>query len=107
MDPRYKAQVQLLVNVLPAVASVDVFALKGGTAINLFHFDLPRLSVDIDLTYLPVQNRNESLRGISDGLGKIIEEVETLRQPGLSVSRILGGRCGEHKAFDFGRLFNS
>jgi len=44
----------LLVEVLPVVAGEPCFALKGGTAINLFVRDLPRLSVDIDLTYLPV-----------------------------------------------------
>ena len=46
----YAAQVELLVQILPAVAQEDCFALKGGTAINLFYRDLPRLSVDIDLT---------------------------------------------------------
>lgn len=50
----YRAQVELLIRCLPAVASVPDFALKGGTAINLFLRDMPRLSVDIDLTYLPV-----------------------------------------------------
>jgi hypothetical protein len=40
----------LLVEVLPVVAGEPCFALKGGTAINLFVRDLPRLSVDIDLT---------------------------------------------------------
>lgn len=53
-DPRFRQQVQLLVSVLPLVAEERCFALKGGTAINLFVRDLPRLSVDIDLTYLPV-----------------------------------------------------
>lgn len=46
----YENQVRLLVACLPAVAKQDVFALKGGTAINLFYRDMPRLSVDIDLT---------------------------------------------------------
>lgn len=63
----YVEQVQLLVRVLPVVAEETRFALKGGTAINLFYRDLPRLSVDIDLTYLPIQDRAESLAGI-DGL---------------------------------------
>ncbi len=49
----YEAQVALLVRVLPHVAKERTLALKGGTAINLFYRDLPRLSVDIDLTYLP------------------------------------------------------
>lgn len=52
-DNPYYAQVNLLVRVLPVVAREGCFALKGGTAINLFVRDLPRLSVDIDLAYLP------------------------------------------------------
>lgn len=51
----YRRQVGLLIRVLPLVAEEQVFALKGGTAINLFIRDLPRLSVDIDLTYLPIE----------------------------------------------------
>ena len=50
MPDRYVAQVRLLVSVLPDIAQETAFALKGGTAINLFCRDLPRLSVDIDLT---------------------------------------------------------
>ena len=51
----YYKQVQLLMDVIPFIAKEETFALKGGTAINLFIQDLPRLSVDIDLTYLPVE----------------------------------------------------
>jgi len=40
----YYRQVQLLVQLLPLVAEEDCFALKGGTAINLFVRNLPRLS---------------------------------------------------------------
>jgi hypothetical protein len=47
---RYRAQVALLIRTLPFVAAEPEFALKGGTAINLFVRPLPRLSVDIDLT---------------------------------------------------------
>ena len=57
MLEHYRDQAQLLIDVLPYVAQQKVFALKGGTAINLFHRDLPRLSVDIDLTYVPVNDR--------------------------------------------------
>ena len=57
---RYAAQVALLVRMLPEIAEEESFALKGGTAINLFIRDLPRLSVDIDLTYLPVAERARS-----------------------------------------------
>ncbi len=50
----YRRQVALLVRILPLVAEEESFALKGGTAINLFVRDMPRLSVDIDLTYVPI-----------------------------------------------------
>lgn len=53
-DNPYYRQVRLLVAVLPFVGQERCFALKGGTAINLFVRDMPRLSVDIDLTYLEV-----------------------------------------------------
>lgn len=50
----YKRQVDLLIRTIPHVAEETCFALKGGTAINLFIRDLPRLSIDIDLTYVPI-----------------------------------------------------
>lgn len=50
----YQKQVALLMRVLPFIAEEDCFALKGGTAINFFVRNMPRLSVDIDLTYLAV-----------------------------------------------------
>ncbi len=52
INEQYRRQVALLVRTLPIVAQERCFALKGGTAINLFVRDMPRLSVDIDLTYL-------------------------------------------------------
>lgn len=55
METRYFNQAKLLVSTLPSVAREPSLALKGGTAINLFLQNLPRLSVDIDLTYLPVE----------------------------------------------------
>jgi hypothetical protein len=59
MDPRspYFEQVRLLVEILPALARRTEYALKGGTAINLFFRDMPRLSVDVDLVYLIRQDR--------------------------------------------------
>ena len=71
----YRRQVGLLVQSLPFVANEDCFALKGGTAINLFIRDLPRLSVDIDLTYLPIQERSESLTGIDGALRRMAKDV--------------------------------
>jgi len=49
----YMAQVDLLVRAIPVIAEEADFALKGGTAINLFWRDMPRLSVDIDGRYRP------------------------------------------------------
>jgi len=70
---QYRAQVSLLVRVLPYVAEETCFALKGGTAINLFIRDMPRLSVDIDLTYLPVAPRADSLAAIDAALRRVAE----------------------------------
>ena len=70
-DERYLRQVGLLVRTLPFVAEERCFALKGGTAINLFVRDLPRLSVDIDLAYLPIEDRRSSLHGIEAALQRI------------------------------------
>jgi len=67
-DNPYYQQVVLLLDVLPIVGQETCFALKGGTAINLFVRNLPRLSVDIDLTYLPVQDRTTSLREVGSAL---------------------------------------
>jgi predicted nucleotidyltransferase component of viral defense system len=55
MIPRFEAQVRLLLRVLPEFSDVSVFALKGGTAINLFVQDLPRLSVDLDFAYMGLE----------------------------------------------------
>lgn len=70
-DKRYTDRVQLLVDVLPTLATEPRFALKGGTAINLFEHDLPRLSVDIDVTWLPVQEFAEDARQITAALEQL------------------------------------
>jgi predicted nucleotidyltransferase component of viral defense system len=67
----YKAQVDLLLQVLSYIVKEKIFALKGGTAINLFVRNMPRLSVDIDLTYTLIDSRNEALKNIEEGLGRI------------------------------------
>ena len=61
---QYRRQVTLLAQALSLVAEDSCFALKGGTAINLFVRNLPRLSVDIDLTYVPVADRSRALSDI-------------------------------------------
>ena len=72
----FTEQVRLLVALLPSVAKQACFALKGGTAINLFLRDRPRLSVDIDLAYLPVEDRDASLASIDAALGAITVDIE-------------------------------
>jgi predicted nucleotidyltransferase component of viral defense system len=71
----YTEQARLLVALLSSVAKQTCFALKGGTAINLFVRDMPRLSVDIDLAYLPVEDRDISLAAIDRALGAIAADI--------------------------------
>jgi predicted nucleotidyltransferase component of viral defense system len=71
----YRRQVELLIRILPFIAEENCFALKGGTAINLFLRAMPRLSADIDLTYLPVLPRAESLAAIDAAMKRIAERI--------------------------------
>ncbi|MCJ7448592.1 MAG: nucleotidyl transferase AbiEii/AbiGii toxin family protein [Bacteroidales bacterium] len=73
MNDSYKKQVSLLIRILPVIAREPDVALHGGTAINLFIREMPRLSVDIDLTYLPLKDRDESLTKIR----MILERIKT------------------------------
>jgi len=75
-DTVFFRQAELLLRVLPFVNEDEIFALKGGTAINFFLRDLPRLSVDIDLTYLPVNDRETALIDIGKALLRISERIE-------------------------------
>ncbi len=87
----YRQQVALLIRVLPFVAEERVFALKGGTAINLFVRDLPRLSVDIDLTYLPVEDRAASLAATDAAMLRIEKRIEKgIRGARVHASRSAG-----------------
>ena len=76
MNESYRRQVRLMLDLVPFIAEESVFALKGGTAINFFVRDLPRLSVDIDLTYLPRDDLAAALAGIADGLNRIKLKAE-------------------------------
>ncbi|HZP89319.1 MAG TPA: nucleotidyl transferase AbiEii/AbiGii toxin family protein [Burkholderiales bacterium] len=94
LSETYRRQVGLVLRVMPAVVAEECFALKGGTAINLFVHDLPRLSVDIDLTYLPVEDRASSLRGIEKALERIAERAKAA-VPRLLIER---GRTREERS---------
>jgi predicted nucleotidyltransferase component of viral defense system len=76
-NPYYR-QVQFLIQLLPLVAEEPCFALKGGTAINLFVRDLPRLSVDIDLVYLPTHDRAQALEAIKSALKRIAQRIQSV-----------------------------
>ena len=75
MDLNYKNQVKLLIDVLPYIAKEECFALKGGTAINLFYNNLPRLSVDIDLTYIGFESRDIASANINNALKRIADDL--------------------------------
>lgn len=79
MKEKYLRQVNLMLNIIPEVAKEACFALHGGTAINLFVLDMPRLSVDIDLTYIPIQERDVSISAINTALSRIENNIMALR----------------------------
>ena len=72
----YAQKVELLLRLIPIVMEENVFALHGGTAINLFLKDLPRYSVDIDLTYIPLADRQTSLDDINLHLKTIADKAK-------------------------------
>jgi len=74
-DNLYMKQAGLLLEVIPFLRKEKDFALKGGTAINFFIRNMPRLSVDIDLTYLVIKDREASIKEISDFLSRISNSV--------------------------------
>lgn len=73
-----------MVRLLPLVGEYSCFALKGGTAINLLYQDMPRLSVDIDLVYLPIAEREHSLEDITKNL-KSLGTMIAARLPGATI----------------------
>ena len=84
MNEFYQKQVALLIRIMPLVNKIKDFAVHGGTAINLFVKDMPRLSIDIDLTYIPLKNRNESLQEINNNLFYLKQQIERTI-PGIRV----------------------
>jgi predicted nucleotidyltransferase component of viral defense system len=69
MNPTYVATARLLADIAPVVFESGIFALKGGTAINLFLRNMPRLSVDLDLVFTDHRiPRTEALAAINEAL---------------------------------------
>lgn len=93
MNNIYIDKVKLLLRIMPIVMEEECFAVHGGTAINLFVGDLLRLSVDIDLTYIPLEDRtnsiihiNEALQRISDKVKKVLKGVKVI--PRLDICKL-------------------
>ena len=76
MKDRYRKQVALLIRIMPSVYKIKEFAVHGGTAINLFHRNLLRYSVDIDVTYIPIEDRQQSLASINQKLLEVKKNIE-------------------------------
>lgn len=84
MNSVYRNKVELLIRLLPFIMDEKVFAVHGGSAINLFVKDMPRYSVDIDLTYMPLAGREESLQDINAHLLSAAENAKA-HIPGLHI----------------------
>lgn len=73
MDKSYVDTVRLMLEVAPEVFASGRFAMKGGTALNLFVQDMPRLSVDIDVVFVPHRTPRET------ALAEIASELSALQ----------------------------
>jgi len=95
MDKVYADAVRLLLAATPEVFANDIFAMKGGTAINLFVRDMPRLSVDIDVVYTPWQvPREQALAAIADEIEAI---AARLAKRGMRTRKVASKDLGETK----------
>jgi nucleotidyltransferase AbiEii toxin of type IV toxin-antitoxin system/integrase-like protein len=107
VDERYRRQVALLMQIIPLITPETCFALKGGTAINLFIRDMPRLSVDIDLTYIPIADRTTSLNEIDAAMRRIKARIID----GIAGARVTAGRLIEqnctYKLFPASAMYRS
>lgn len=95
MNETYKKQVALLIRIMPLVYKITDFGVHGGTAINLFVKNMPRYSVDVDLTFIPISNREESITAINNHLNTLKQQIEKAI-PGVRVihkSAVLKLQC--------------
>jgi hypothetical protein len=94
MNKVYQNKVELLLRLLPLVMEEKVFAVHGGSTINLFVNDMPRYSVDLDLTYIPLADRETSINDINKHLKAVTERASRLFRgihivPNYSTSKLL------------------
>ena len=90
-SPFFK-QADLVVQLIPFVNAETCFALKGGTAINFFVRNFPRLSVDIDLVYVPVEDRETSLHGINAALQRMADKIRRSMPTAQVTERKIAGQ---------------
>lgn len=96
----YAQKVELLLRLIPIVMDEGVFAIHGGTAINLFLKNCPRYSIDIDLTYIPLTDRQTSIEDINMRLksisGKAMRAFRGMHiLPNFNTSKLLCEYCGK------------
>ena len=95
MNQTYLDTARLLTQVAPLVFVDDTFALKGGTAINLFLRDMPRLSIDLDLVFPDHSlSRDKALARINEA---IRQSAERLKAHGFQTYTLAAPQAGETK----------
>lgn len=93
IDRSFITTTTLLLQILPSVFATDRLALKGGTAINLYLDDAPRLSVDLDLVFTQLGlPREDALSAINDEMRRI---AAALSADGLQVRTAVAAELGE------------
>lgn len=101
-EKKYLDQVSILLNLLPFINRCEDFAIKGGTALNFFIFAMPRLSVDIDLCYLPIKPREESFEEMNNLLIALKKDIQG-RFPGYSINISRSKNANVYKIFVIGK----
>ena len=97
MNQVYLDTARLLTQVAPLVFADNIFALKGGTAINLFAREMPRLSVDLDLVFVDHRlDREQALAKINEA---IQSAVDRLKKRGFQTYAVTVADAGETKLF--------
>ncbi len=89
LNKAYQQQVDLMLDILPILNDYPCFGLKGGTAINLFIRNLPRFSVDIDLTYLPIEDRPTFLVNYKNTMMSLKDSITRAGQGRFKVDEVV------------------
>jgi predicted nucleotidyltransferase component of viral defense system len=92
VNQAYLDTARLMIQVVPLVFAENVLALKGGTAINLFVRDMPRLSVDLDLVFVDHRpSRDEALRWKLENPERLAKvDARKFREQARVLERLLG-----------------